>query len=193
MIARADSAARTAESILDATLGLWARLPYDQIRLDAIAAQAGVTVPTVVRRFGSKAGALCALVDRELDALERTRRPLADASTGEIVDHLVVFYEEFGLAILKLYSEAPFVEGLALRAARAREQHVGWLRTVFGGRVSGDQRAHARRLAQVIAALDATTWRILRHENDLSQGEVALAFTELLEPLVRGDGGAAPA
>jgi len=187
MTARADSAARTAERILDATLGLWSRLPYDQVRLDAIAEQAGVTVPTVVRRFRSKAGAVCALVDRELDDLVRTRPALTDAPSGEIVDYLVAYYESYGLLILKLYSEAPLVEGLPGRAAHARQQHVEWLRAAFDGRLTGGKHAHERRMAQVIAALDATTWRILRQDHGLPPSEVKTAFSEMLGPLVRSE------
>jgi hypothetical protein len=43
----------------------------------------------------------------------------------------------------------------------------------------------ARRLAQVVAVCDATTWRILRFDAGLSPAEVELALSELLEPLLR--------
>ena len=54
MVARAKSTEATGERILDATVELfWERLA-DQIRLEDVAAVAGVTVQTVIRRFGTK-------------------------------------------------------------------------------------------------------------------------------------------
>ncbi len=46
----------------------------------------------------------------------------------------------------------------------------------------------ARRLAQVVAVCDATTWRILRLDGDLSSEETEEALAELLLPLLPSAG-----
>src|SRR6202521_4762871 len=51
---RAVSATANGESILASARRLFGELRYDQVSLDDVAAQAGVTERTVVRRFGSK-------------------------------------------------------------------------------------------------------------------------------------------
>jgi AcrR family transcriptional regulator len=51
---RAESAAETGERIVQATIQLHMERFHDQITLDDIAQRAGVTVQTVLRRFGSK-------------------------------------------------------------------------------------------------------------------------------------------
>ncbi len=69
MTARADAAERTGERIIDAMLKRYAETAYDQIRLQDVAADAGVSTQTVIRRFGSKHGLLAAAIERELTRL----------------------------------------------------------------------------------------------------------------------------
>jgi AcrR family transcriptional regulator len=54
MSARAEAAEATGERILDAALELFGERPTDQIPLDEVASRAGVSVQTVIRRFGGK-------------------------------------------------------------------------------------------------------------------------------------------
>ena len=46
----------------------WGEQWYDEITLDRVADEAGVTVQTIVRRFGGKAG----LLDKAIHAMVRT-------------------------------------------------------------------------------------------------------------------------
>lgn len=186
MGARAAAAAETAERILDGALELYAELPVDQIRLEALAERAQVTVPTVVRRFGGKPGIVCALVERELSRLAEQRSVHADDATAQIVRDLIAFYESHGALILKVYAEATLVPGLPALAARMREYHVAWCRQTFAERIRGDDAAtRRRRIAQVVAICDATAWRILREDGGLDAHEVERALIEMLEPLTR--------
>jgi len=185
MTARAASTAATADRILDAALELWARLPVDRIRLEVLAELASVTVPTVTRRFGGKAGVLCALVERELARLQSRRESLAGESIDQIVAYFVDYYERFGGLILKLYAEAALVPGLPELAAGARAQHVASIEEAFEGRLAGEASDAPRRMGQVVVVLDATTWRILRQERGLSPEDVGSALSELLAALVR--------
>lgn len=184
MRARADSVAETGERILDAALVHFAQDPVDRIRLEEIARSAGVTVPTIVRRFGGKAGVIVALVQRELALLAARRTAHADDPVEVVIGDLVEHYERYGVLILKVYAEAPLVEGLAEVAAQARSYHVAWCRETFARRIAGNPAVHARRLAATIAVCDATTWRILRHDGGLDPDEVRAALRELLEPIV---------
>ena len=52
MTARAESAARTGERIIDAAVEMFSEEPSRSISLDGVAHRAGVTVQTVIRRFG---------------------------------------------------------------------------------------------------------------------------------------------
>lgn len=173
----------TSTRILDATLQLYAAHPVDQIRLESIAADAEVSVPTIVRRYGGKAGAIVALVQRELSRLADRRTAHAGDSLETIITDLVEHYERYGLLILKVYAESQLIEGLAEIASQGRSYHVAWCRQTFSTRLVGDETARARQLAAAIAICDATTWRILRYDGGLDPRETAATLRELLEPI----------
>ena len=188
MTARAVAVEQTGDRILDAALVLWAEVPFDQLRLETIAERAAVTVPTVVRRFGGKAGVVVSLVERELGRLIDQREAHSGDPTTVVIADLVRFYERFGALILKMYGEAPLVDGLAEVAARARRQHLAWCRETFASRLPALDQADAdRRLAQLVAVCDATTWWILRADCGLDAGATLTALTELVGHLLPPD------
>ncbi|NYJ02346.1 AcrR family transcriptional regulator [Nocardioides thalensis] len=185
MGARAAAAERTGERILDAMLERFGRLPYDQVRLEDVAADAGVTVQTVIRRFGGKPGTLAATVERQFGRLVSAREAAKGATVEETVHALVGFYEEAGRLILKLYAEARLAPGVPELAQRGRDYHVAWCRETFGDLVgSTDAAMRKRRLAQVVAICDATTWRILREDGGLGVRATERALLEMLEPVL---------
>src|SRR5512135_1546903 len=73
MQARAEAAAATAERILDAATEIFWETPVDQISMDDVARRAGVTVQTVIRRFGGKGGLMAAAAAREAERVRRQR------------------------------------------------------------------------------------------------------------------------
>ena len=137
MTARADAAERTGERIVDAMLGRFSAVPYDQIRLEDVAADAEVTVQTVIRRFGSKHGLLAATVEREMTRLATDRSAALGATPKSTLHALVCYYEQHGLLILKLYSEAHQAPGVPELAAQARAYHVNWCREAFSDALLG--------------------------------------------------------
>ena len=186
MTARAEAAERTGQRVIDAMLGLYADVPYDRIRLEDVAAKADVTVQTVIRRFGTKHGLLAATVERELSRLAADREAAVGESPEGTLHSLVRYYEDHGALILKLYAEAGQAPGVPELAARSRSYHVSWCREAFAERLDGtpDQATRTRRLAQVVAVCDATTWRILRFDGGLSAQQTEEALLEMLLSLL---------
>lgn len=190
MTARADAAERTGERIVDAMLARYATTPYDRIRLEDVAADAGVSAQTVIRRFASKHGLLGATVERELARIGAERAAALGQDPERTLHALVDYYESHGLLILKVYAEARQAPGVPELAARGRQFHVEWCHRAFGGSLGAalDEPTRRRRLAQVVAICDATTWRILRHDGGLSPAETERALLELMGPVLRGGG-----
>src|SRR6476619_6918033 len=104
-VARAESAAATGERILDAAIEVCWELPGDQLSLDEVARRAGVTVQTVIRRFGGRDGLLAAAGEREAGRIrdQRDQAPVGDVATAVrvLVDH----YEAYGDRVLQLLAD----------------------------------------------------------------------------------------
>ncbi|GAB3607502.1 hypothetical protein GCM10027413_29110 [Conyzicola nivalis] len=186
MTSRAESAARTADSIADAMLQRFGDLPYERIRLEDIALDAGVTVQTVLRRFGSKPELLVSVVTRELGKIANARAAVARSLPAETITALADHYEKYGELILKTYAEAHLVDGLPAIAARGRAFHVNWCQETFAPHLdpATDEQSRDRRLAQIVAVCDARTWFILRIERALSVDQTKLALDEMISPLL---------
>ena len=184
MTARARDAERTGERIVDAMLARFETTPYEHIRIEDVATDAGVTGQTVLRRFGSKPALMNATEERELARIVAAREAAAQASPVETIQALVLHYERYGALILKTYSEAPLVPGLPEIAAQGRAFHVDWCRRTFALDASVSESDAARRTAQIIAICDATTWRILRFDGALDPSQTESAHRELLLPLL---------
>ena len=190
MSARAEAAERTGERIIDAMLSRFAEVPFDQLRLEDVARDAGVTVQTVIRRFGGKPGLLVATIEREFVRLAGERTAALGDSPSTTLRSLVDYYEDHGALILKMYAEAHQAPGVPELAARARAYHVAGCREAVAAAVGDglDEVTLQRRLAQVVAICDATTWRIRRIDGQLSPEQTEEALRELLLPLLAPGG-----
>jgi AcrR family transcriptional regulator len=188
MTARAESAAATGERILDAAVALFWERPTDQIVLREVAERAGVTVQTVIRRYGGREGLLAAAAERQFRATEAERAvPVGDAEAA--VSALLDHYERNAAGVLRLLAAEESSPMLAEFAERGRGLHREWCRNAFGPSLTHLTGVdHDRRLAQVVAVCDVYTWKLLRLDAGLSRRQTHLAVAELLAPLLTTDG-----
>jgi AcrR family transcriptional regulator len=127
MRARAQAAEATAQAIIAAARALFAERPYDQVSLPAIAERAGVTVQTVLRRFGSKEELFAAAAHQRSGLIRADREA---APPGDLT-HLVAHYERWGDEQAYLVAPCPH----RLRHGKQRLQAAP-------GRQQGKQRTH---------------------------------------------------
>src|SRR5262245_5270243 len=80
MSSRAAAAARTLERIRDAATALFWERTYDDVSLEHVAARARVSLPTVLRKFGSKDGLFVACVH----AYNQREREARAVSAGDL-------------------------------------------------------------------------------------------------------------
>ncbi|HEX6888892.1 MAG TPA: helix-turn-helix domain-containing protein [Candidatus Nanopelagicales bacterium] len=186
MTARAASTARTGERILDAAIELFWQRPTDELSLAEVARRAGVSVQTVIRRFGGKDGVLAAAGAREAQRVSQQRGTAPVGDVAGAVAVLVDHYEEMGERVLKLLAEESRVPELGAIVAQGRLVHRAWCADVFApalaARPEGPERT--RLLAQLVAVCDLMTWHCLRHVAGLDRPETERALVELLEPLM---------
>lgn len=186
MGARAEAAEETRLRILDAVIGLHMERYYDQISLEDVAQRAGVTVQTVLRRFGSK--------DRLVEAAsevvsERVTGQRGGAPVGDIagaVENLVDHYEEWGESSLRLPAQEDRVPAFRRSTDAGRALHYEWVERTFAplfAERGGESRE--RLLAELIAVCDVYFWKILSLDLGLSHEQTVLALTETIEALTR--------
>jgi AcrR family transcriptional regulator len=187
MTARADSAAATGERILAAMEREFVRRRYEDIRLADVARRAGVTLQTVLRRFGSKDRLLAAGARRGRARVvaERSQAPANDcpAAIANLFDH----YERDGHLALRLL-EQEHLRPIAPVTRGARAVHAAWVERVFA-RALARRRGRARtlRLSQLIALTDVYVWKLLRHDLGLARPAAERAVVELCQALTRGE------
>lgn len=186
MTVRAASTATTGERIIDAAVEVFWEQLSDEIRLEDVAERAGVTVQTVIRRFGGRQGLLIAAIQREAERVRRQRGSVARGDVAGAVTNLVEHYEELGDRVIRLLSEETRNPALAAIAETGRETHREWCRHVFGPFLAGmTNTARYRRLAQIVAICDVYTWSLLRRQGNLSRAQTEIAIVEMLAPFTR--------
>ena len=187
MRARAASTAETGERILRAVLDLHLERFHDQITLENVADRAGVTVQTVLRRFGSKDALIAAaanLARAEVHS-QRMAAPISDIPGA--VDNLLDHYDTTGMSALRLLAQEDRVPQLKEIADRGREFHYAWVEQTFAPFL--ENRGGRERLrAQLIAITDVYTWKLLHLDLGLDRTETRNALIEMIRGLVNQGG-----
>lgn len=184
--ARAEAAEATAARIVQVFHEFLQTDWYDDISLERVAKAAGVTVPTVLRRFGSKEGLLESVrekMEHEIDA----RRMVEPGDTVAIVDAIVNDYEASGEMVLRVLAQEDRLPALKDLADYGRNQHRIWLRQVFAPQLAGHKPAEQEWILDgLMGALDLYVWKVLRHDRGRSPPEVARIMRSLVKGIFDG-------
>lgn len=184
MTNRAAAAAQTVDRILDAARELMLEKQFDDITLADIAARSGVTVQTILRRFGDKDSVFAEAVARFADEVRAQRGDAVPNNLDDIVGNLVRHYEDWGPLMLKLLGEAASTPAIREIVRAGKRYHRDWCESVFSDALADRSKAdRARRLAQLVTICDLRTWELLRIDSGLSRGATTAALREMLEPL----------
>ena len=183
MRARAESAQATHRRILDAARALFLDHWYDQVTLEQVAEEAGVSKQTVLRRFGSKEGLFAAVVDEladreRLDAGQGAdRRPRA-GRRGHHRDpraHRAHRHPHGGDGGAL---PQPCPRSSSRVGPPARDGSSGTLAEPPAGRARATTTSAA--WPSLMDITSAQTWKMLRHDFKLSRKETERAVHELL-------------
>ena len=166
MTARAEAVRETRERILDAVLALHQQRLSSEISLADVAAEAGVSVQTVLRHFGSREGLVDAALEQATAAVQDERRAEPGDVAGAvraIVDH----YEWRGDGVLLLLAQEGTETFAANVTSTGRAMHRRWVVDCFGPLLPrGARREEAVDL--LVVATDVYTWKLLRRDRGLS-------------------------
>ena len=181
MIARAEAAEATGAAILDAARYAFGQLPFDHVTLNAVAAESGVTVQTVIRRYGSKEGLFEAVAKVERERITASRAVTEETDLATALHTLVDHYEADGDFVLHLVAQEHHSTLVREAVQEGRQVHREWVerhcRAAFAG-TKGQKRE--RRVHAAIAATDLGTWKLLRRDLGVTRDEVELIMLTLL-------------
>lgn len=187
MRVRAEGAADTRRRVFDTAAGLLRQRLSADIRLEEVAAGAGVSVQTVLRVAGSKAELFRVAFERLLSEMAEQ---LSGAEPGDIdaavrtwFDH----YEQFGDAVVRSLAqegEHPDV-GPVIEVGRAKHRErvsrlLGPLLDTWPARERG------RALDALVCASDVYTWKLLRRDFGRPRAEAEATMRLMIETIVRG-------
>lgn len=162
--ARAEAAAATGERILRAFMKRIREQWFDEVTLDAVAQEAGVTVQTVVRRFTNKDGLLSAACERIRDDI-LARRRATPGNIPQAVDALARDYETLGDLVLRMLSQEERHPVIRIVTDTGRRSHRAWVGEIFE-RWLAPLPAQRRRVLHdaLVVATDIYIWALLRRD-----------------------------
>jgi len=184
MRARADGAAQTRSSILEATIALAGELPLAACTLPAVAERAGVSVQTVLRIFGSRDGLFSAAeAHGRADVL--AERPADPDDVPGSIDVLLDHYERRGDGTLLLLGQEAW-EPVAMRVTTAgRALHRDWVERTFARALEACAPAERDETVDLlVAATDLFTWKLWRRDRGLGRTDVRRRMLRLVDAVV---------
>ncbi|HET9111972.1 MAG TPA: helix-turn-helix domain-containing protein [Ktedonobacterales bacterium] len=188
MGARATASAQTGQRILQAAKELYMERWLEDLTLDEVAARAGVTVQTVLRRFGSKNGLIEATGANLSEQIMRQRNQAPAGDVAGAVANLMEHYEATGDLTIRTLAQEERHEILRVFAQQGRVIHRAWAETAFAPYLSACpvERRDAL-LAKLIVATDLYVWKLFRRNMGLGREQTERAITEMVSAIIDSD------
>ena len=178
---RAATAEANAQRVVEAFRLRLEQLWFDEIRLEDVAADSGVTVQTVIRRFVGKDG----LLDAAVDAMATQIKEVRATSPGDIprtIEALLADYEVTGDLVIRVLAQEERQPALGRMTAKGRAEHRDWIAANFAPWLDplpeDDVR---RRLDALIVATDVYIWKLIRRDMGRPLDELRALMRRLID------------
>jgi AcrR family transcriptional regulator len=179
-------AALTRQRIIESALRRFEAEWIEQVTLQQIAADAGVTVQTILRHFHSKEGLLSAVADgiRVQTISERDEVPTGAISAAVV--YLVQHYELVGDRMIRLLAQEERYPPLHDILEAGRVIHRAWVARICAPYLPEVAREHL--LPQLIAICDVYVWKLLRRDMGLPVAHYQEALYTMITALLPHQG-----
>jgi AcrR family transcriptional regulator len=180
--ARAEAAEATGRRITDAFVARAQTEWFDEIKLESLAQDAGVTVQTLIRRFGGKDGVVDAASEGfGIDVMAQRKCERGDVRKA--VEVLIADYERAGAFVMRVLMQEDRYASLKRVADMGRAGHRQWLSQVFAPWLEAlTPKARETRLDAIVAATDIYLWRLVR----VDMGRDVAAYRRLVQQMLAG-------
>ena len=187
--ARASQTEANAKSIVQSAVQLiYSVQRISEITLEDIAQKSGLTVRTILRRFGSRDGVLDAAFAELSKKIEQDLLPTTPGDIEAALRSLLQLYEKNGdlnVKALQQEHELPLLQKLM---EHGREEHRAWVASAFAPCLAHlDERARDQRITELYAATDVYLWKLFRRDLRIGKNRTAEAFRDLVFGIVNLD------
>lgn len=180
-VARAQAAEETGRRVVDAFLARLMTDWYDDITLDRVAVDAGVTVQTVVRRFGGKEGLLASAVKVFADQVNAQRATPA-GDVDRLVDNLIIDYERTGDAVIRMLALEARHPAIRPALEFGRAEHRRWVSDAFAHALASlNGAAREGAVDALVVVTDVYTWKLLRRDMARSVAVTTRTMKRMIE------------
>jgi AcrR family transcriptional regulator len=180
--ARAQQTEANTQRIIAAAIAvLHAARRLEEITLEDIARKSGVTVRTLLRRFGSRDGLLEAAFQVLSKKFERDRPPTPPGDVDAAISSLVQQYEENGDLNIKGLEQEHELPLLHRMMEYGRSSHRAWIAGTFAPQLAHlEEVVREQRITELYGATDVYLWKVFRRDMRLSVAQTAEAFRHLV-------------
>jgi AcrR family transcriptional regulator len=176
---RAEAVAETRRRIVDALFELARERMFPDISLDDVAAEAGVSVQTILRHFVSRAGLVQATMDHAITRVNAERAaPVGDVDVAVAV--IVRHYEDRGQMALLMLAQESSDPQVAELTRRGRAMHRTWVTQVFAPFVGPRDPL----IDLLVVATDVYTWKLLRLDRRYSRARTEALILRMVRSLL---------
>jgi AcrR family transcriptional regulator len=186
---RAQRAAENEQRIIEVAGRHFATELFDRVTLASIAQEAGVTIPTLQRRFGNKEGLLHAFGEHLRTRIQgqRGEPPEGDIRAG--LRQLLAHYEAEGAMVWHWLRQEADVAPLRKGLAEGRRVHRAWVERVFAHALRGRSgAARSAKVDQLVAVTDVFVWKLLRLDLGRPRPAVEAAMLDMALAVAEGEG-----
>ncbi|MEX0810950.1 MAG: TetR/AcrR family transcriptional regulator [Chitinophagales bacterium] len=186
MTKRAEQVNRNEQKILDATFSLWKQYSMHEITLDMVAENAGVTVRTILRKYGSKEGLIEYCIDNDIGKISHKRNVAIEGGVEQALQVLLDNYEEIGEAAIRTLAIEEELAVAKKALIKGRAFHREWCAKVFEEHLpKKNTKEYETRLHAFFAATDFYLWKLLRKDLGKSKKETYAVLWTMVEGLIK--------
>lgn len=160
---RSQLAKKTEQRILQALVDLFLEESLRDITLEKIAERSGITVRTILRKFGSKEGLFMATMELDILGIESIKEKTRVGDIDHIVECMLEEYETTGKAGIRLLALEHEMAMAAEFLNKGRMFHSKWVERVFAPYLpSDDKKKRHAMIGALYVETDINGWRLLR-------------------------------
>jgi len=186
MRARSQAAEKTSKNIMTALGQLWLERSIHEITLEMIAEKAGITVRTILRKYGSKEGLMEASMKSDPAGINAIKDEAQPGNIEQIVSTLMKEYEYTGMAGFRTLAVEKEFPMAARVLKKGREMHTKWCEKVFADFLpEKNTKKYNVMLGAFYAASDVYKWKLLRIDLGYSKEETEKIFIKTLRALTK--------